>query len=462
VTWKEERNFDEVALDEVCRYFFFSSRHSLIYMRKASILLKNATLPDGRRADLSLAGGIVSHVGAPVHAERVIDCSRFIVMPAATDMHVHMRSGVQREKEDWESGSRSALAGGVTVVVDQPNTIPPLTTQEAIRRRLADARSHSWCHFAVNGGIGQGVDLLKLWQSGVTAFGEIFIAPSSYGSAVPHEILCKAFGDLKEIGAMATIHAEEVCFIRAGTLEEYHRSRPPAGEERAVKAVRGDNRVKISLHFCHLSTAGAVQAAGDASVEVTPHHLFLALEQFDPKDTHGKVNPPIRPEKERRRLWELWDRIDVIASDHAPHSSDDKTGSFEDAPSGVPGVETMMPLLMAQVLNKRCSRVSVIEKTSYRPSQLLDIPAAGFTPGCRADFALYPRQCRRIDPDLLHSRAGWTPFAGHAAAFPVFVIMGGDLVFEEGEFLPGQPQWYHGKGYINHEAMDDGADKAHP
>jgi dihydroorotase len=457
-----ERSLNGIALDGGCRYFFFSSRHSLIYMREASILLVNVTLPSGRRADLSLAKGVVSHVGAPVPAERVIDCSRFIVMPAATDMHVHMRSGVQREKEDWESGSRSALAGGVTVVVDQPNTIPPLTTQEAIRRRVSDARFHSRCHFAMNGGVGRGVNLLKLWQSGVMAFGEIFTGTSSYGSAVPHEILCKAFGDLKEIGAMATIHAEEVCFTRAGTLEEHHQSRPPAGEERAVKAVQDDNRAKISLHFCHLSTAGAVRAAGDASVEVTPHHLFLALEQFDPTDTYGKVNPPIRPEKERRRLWEVWDRIDVIASDHAPHSCNDKMESFEDAPSGVPGVETMMPLLMAQVLNKRCSRISVMEKTSYRPSQLLDIAPAGFTSGCRADFALYPRKFRPIDPDMLHSRAGWTPFAGHAAVFPDCVIMGGDLVFEEGQFFPGHPRWYHGKGYINHEAMDDGADKAHP
>jgi dihydroorotase len=399
-------------------------------------------------------------VGAPRHAEQVIDCTPYIVMPAAVEMHVHMRSGVQREKEDWESGSRSALAGGVTLVVDQPNTVPPLTTEEAIRERVADAQAHSMCHFAVNGGIDQGVDLTELWRSGVAAFGEIFTGPSSYGSAVPHEMLCGVFRELKELGARVTIHAEEVCLIQARNLEEHHHSRPPAGEERAIRAVRHDNRAEIPLHFCHMSTAGAVLAAGGASVEVTPHHLFLALENFDPMDTYGKVNPPIRPEHERRRLWELWDRIDVIASDHAPHTGYDKMASFENAPSGVPGVETMMPLLMAHVLNKRCSRVSVIEKTSYRPSTILDIPPAGFTPGCRADFALYPRHCTLIDPDMLHSRAGWTPFAGHEAAFPVFVIMGSDLVFEEGQFFPGHPRWYHGKG--NHEVMNDGAEKAQP
>lgn len=428
----------------------------------SDLLLANVTLPDGRHVDISVEGGNVIHAGAPRGAGRTIDCTGLIVMPAGVDIHVHMRGGMQRGKEDWESGSMSAIAGGVTVVVDQPNTVPPLTTPDAVAGRIADARSHSRCHFAINGGAGPGVNLADLWKSGVMAFGELFAAPSSYGDALQPGVLRDTLAEIRLLGASATIHAEEVLEGGACTLMGHHEDRSPAGEKRAVLAVQRENRSGTPLHFCHLSTAGAVEAAAGASVEVTPHHLLLSLEQFDQEDTHAKVNPPIRPEHERRQLRRWWNRIDLIASDHAPHSLQDKNVSFRDAPSGIPGVETLVPLLMAEVLNRRCSLVSVMEKTSYRPSARMGIPRAGFEPGNRADFALYPRRCTRVDADLLHSRAGWTPFEGYEAVFPSTVIMAGQVVFEGGQFFSGDPQWFHGKGYIKDRAKDDGADTAQP
>lgn len=432
-------------------------------MQTASdLLLANVALPDGRREDITVEGGIVTHAGAPCRAERTIDCTGLIVMPAAVDLHVHMRGGVQRAKEDWESGSMSAIAGGVTVVVDQPNTLPPLTTPAAVTARIADALAHSRCHFAINGGAGAGVDLVGLWKSGVMAFGEIFAAPSSYGVALEPGTLQDTLAEIRLLGARATIHAEEVLPGKTGSLHEHHEARSPPGEMRAVLAVRRENHAGTPLHFCHLSTAGAVMAAAGATVEVTPHHLLLSLEQFDPEDTHARVNPPVRPDRERRLLRTCWNRIDLVASDHAPHSLQDKEVPFSDAPSGIPGVETMVPLLMAEVLNRRCSLVSVMDKTSYRPASRIGIPRAGFEPGNRADFALYPRRCTRVDADLLHSRAGWTPFEGYEAVFPVIVIMAGQIVFEEGQFSRGEPQWFHGKGYIKDRAKDDGADTAHP
>lgn len=426
------------------------------------LILANVTLPDGRRADITVEGGIVTHAGAPRSAERTLDCTGLIVMPAGVDLHVHMRGGVQRAKEDWESGSMSAIAGGVTVVVDQPNTLPPLTTPAAVAGRVADALAHSCCHFAINGGVGRGVDLPGLWKSGVMSFGEIFAAPSSYGDALEPGILRDTLAEIRDLGAGATIHAEEVRPVRVNTLREHHDARSSEGEKRAVEGVFRENYAGTPLHFCHLSTAGAVNSAAGASMEVTPHHLLLAIEQFDPEDTHAKVNPPVRPDHERRLLRACWDRIDLVASDHAPHSLKDKDVPFADAPSGIPGVETMVPLLMAGVLKRRCSLVSVIDKTSCRPASRIGIPRAGFEPGDRADFALYPRQCTRVDADLLHSRAGWTPFEGYEAVFPTIVIMAGQIVLEEGQFSRGEPQWFHGKGYIKNRTKDDGADRAHP
>src|SRR5512147_328292 len=126
---------------------------------RATLLLRNVTLPGGRVADLTLAGGVVRHTGAGENADRTIDCRELIVLPAAVDMHVHMRGGTQAAKEDWETGTRSALAGGVTVVVDQPNTVPPLVNPEVLHARVRDAREHACCHFAVNSGVARDVPL---------------------------------------------------------------------------------------------------------------------------------------------------------------------------------------------------------------------------------------------------------------------------------------------------------------
>jgi dihydroorotase len=414
--------------------------------KRPSLVLKNTTLPGGRIADIVVQDRTVLHVGAGVPAERTIDCTGLLVLPAAVDIHVHMRGGTQSGKEDWQSGSRSALAGGVTVVVDQPNTIPPLTTPEAFTARVQDAQVHSLCSFAINSGVTPGTPFAAMWQAGAAAFGETFFAPSSYCDAIDGDILTGALGQISRLGALATIHAEEVTPGADETLPLHAKLRSSAGELRAVQAVQRCNTSNCRLHFCHMSTRAAV-AAAVGSVEVTPHHLFLSNEMFDGGDTFAKMNPPLRSEAEREDLWSQWSRIDVIASDHAPHTREEKLVPFPAAPSGVPGVETMMPLLVAGVISRKIPIPDLIRKTSETPSALIGIPPAGFSPGNRADFALYPQEIRPVDPDALHSRCGWSPFEGKPAVFPKVVIMGGDVVFDEGDYFKGQPAWYPGKGF---------------
>ncbi len=200
------------------------------------------------------------------------------------------------------------------------------------------------------------------------------------------------------------------------------------------------------LHFCHLSSPASIRAA-TGSVEVTPHHLFLSREGFDPCDSFGKVNPPLRSERERKKVWKEWDRIDVIASDHAPHTIAEKEQDFGSAPSGLPGVETMIPLLLAEVIEGRITLSSLIEKTVYNPARILGIPRAGYAPGDRADFALYKKAAEPIQTDRLHSKCGWTPFEGQKAVFPETVVMGGEIVYREGEFFPSEPSWFPGNGF---------------
>lgn len=411
-------------------------------------MLRNVSLAGGRVADISVRDGMVTHAGAGGPADRTIDCTGLFVLPAAVDMHVHMRGGTQSAKEDWESGSRSALAGGVTVVVDQPNTLPPITSPDALRARVFEAKSHSLCSFAINSGVTSGTPVRGMWSAGAMAFGETFFAPSSYGDALTPAELKAALREIHACGALATIHAEELAAGEDNDLVSHDRVRPVAGELRAIAAVRKCNEAGCRLHFCHMSTKESVKAAAAAgSAEVTPHHLFLSREQFRPGDTIGKVNPPLRSEKERKALWTAWDKISVIASDHAPHTPAEKQVPFHGAPSGIPGVETMVPLLLGAVLEKKISLPDVIRKTSQAPAELLGITSAGFATGDRGDFALYPKESVPIDPDTLHSKCGFSPFAGLPAVFPRIIALGGTVVYEEGEFSTGSPAWFAGNGY---------------
>ena len=411
------------------------------------LVLTNVQLPDGRRTDITIRNGRVAHAGAKETGGGQIDCTGLFVMPAAVDPHVHMRGGSQSAKEDWETGSRSALAGGVTVVVDQPNTIPPLTSPDAFSARVRDAQIHSACSFAINSGVVPGTPIEAMWAAGAMAFGEIFFAPSSYGEALDKAELFRSLQRIRAAGGLATIHAEGIIAGKDTGLAAHDALRSPEREKEAVIEVQKGNSGGCRLHFCHLSTAGSIDAA-QGSVEVTPHHLFLSREMTGDADCRFKVNPPVRSERERRDLWERWDRIDVIASDHAPHTAAEKALPFPDAPSGVPGVETLVPLLLAKVLDKQIPLTDVIRKTSIAPAALIGIPPAGFTPGDRADFALYPRSAGTVETEHLHSRCGWTPFEGLPAIFPRTVILGGEIAFCDGEFYRTHPVWYPGKGYI--------------
>jgi len=412
-----------------------------------SLVLANVQLPEGRRVDITIRDGRVVHAGAGGVADQRIDCTGLLVLPGAVDVHVHMRGGIQSAKEDWKTGSASALAGGVTVVVDQPNTVPPLTTPDTFLARVREAQEHSSCSFAINSGVTPDTPIGAMWAAGVMAFGEIFFAPSSYGEALGTAEFSRALGRIRALGGLATIHAEGIAPGEDTGLTAHDTLRSPERERDAVIAVQAGNPDGCRLHFCHMSTAAAVEAA-HGTVEVTPHHLFLSHEKISDTDCRFKVNPPIRIESERKKLRAQWNRIDIVASDHAPHTAGEKALPFPRAPSGVPGVETMVPLLMADVLDRKITLPDLIRKTVTAPAALIGILPSGFAPGDRADFALYLRSAVTIEPEILHSKCGWTPFEGHRAIFPKTVILGGTVAYREGEFFRARPTWYPGKGYI--------------
>ena len=423
------------------------------------IVLRDVLIPGGRIADITIKDGLVRHIGSALRADLEINCRGKTVLPAGTDLHVHMRDGSQKEKETWESGTRSAVAGGVTAVVDQPNTVPPLITPGRVKDRVKLAANQSFARFAINGGVTGDADLKGMWQAGVFAFGETFAGPSSYGETVSSDVLSRSMREISKLSGLMTIHAEQVIQGQDCLLTDHDDLRPVAGEVKVIKDVLDLNRSngRCDLYFCHLSSADALRAIpGSTAIrEITPHHLFLSYETFKPDDAYGKVNPPLRSESVRRELFSCWEMIDVIGSDHAPHTREEKDQEFINAPSGIPGVETMIPLLMALAKEKKIGITDIITKTSTAPSDILGIRRAGFLKGDRADFAIYPDELTVVLTDNLHSNAGWSPYEGMRAVFPVQTILGGEVVFDNGEFFrpeftdntSGTGLWIPGRGY---------------
>jgi len=414
----------------------------------ADIIIQNALIPGGRVVDITLHKGRVVHIGAGGgDAERTIDAHGNLCLPGAIDMHVHMRGGARQSyKETWSTGTRSAVAGGVTTVVDQPNTIPALTDRETFRRRVAEAHEGSYCRFGINGAVTPDADLKGLWEEGALAFGETFAAASSYGEAIGEKELKECLEKIRELDALITIHCEDVRDGRDLNLALHSELRPGTGEAEAVRKLCALLPAGQRSHFCHLSSDASIRKAC-TSYEVMPHHLFLSQEMFASDDAHGKVNPPLRTELERKALWNAWEQIPVIASDHAPHSDGEKSGPFETAPAGLPGVETMVPLLLSKVYDGRCSLDSVMQKMVVHPAKILGLATPGFFPGAPADFAIYPKESEKISAENLHSRAGWTPYEGMSGVFPRAVFCNGAVVYENGEFTLGAGEWVRGQGY---------------
>jgi dihydroorotase len=384
-------------------------------------------------------------LGGPNRAEESIDARGLIVLPGAIDVHVHFRDPGFTHKEDWESGSISAAFGGVTTVVDQPNTDPRVSDQRTFRLKLDIARRHSVVDFGLNGGPGKIVEQVK---AGATAIGEIFTYDHSDSA------LAKILQETEAAGSLATIHAEDGAVVAENmaacrSMHEpsaYSRARPARAEETALlKVLAGSGR----LHICHLSTASGLNVIRQAksqgrhvSCEVAPHHLLFNVKDYSTQGSFLKMNPPLRHQEDNDSLWEgLRDgTIDILASDHAPHLPEEKKDDIWEAPPGVPGVETLLPLMLMAVKKNMVSLERVVDALSARPAEIFGLSSKGrIEVGRDADLVLIdPKAITKIRADRLHSRAEWTPYEGKEALFPRMTLVRGQVVFEDGmEAIPG-------------------------
>jgi len=405
-------------------------------------VIRDAALADGRIRDVRLDGERIDAVGEDLEGETFVDADENLLLPGMIDAHVHFRQPGFGHKETWASGSRSAAAGGVTTVVDQPNTDPATVTGAAFEGKAAFAAADSVVDWGVNGGVTADWEPESLFGAPLFALGEVFLADSTGDMGIEADLFREACQRAAEEDVVVTVHAEDADLFDSGAksrddADAWSAYRTAEAEEAAVeRAVEVGGEAGATVHVAHTSTPEGVDAAraGGATCEVTPHHLFLSRDDLDDLGTFGRMNPPLRSEARREALFErLADgRVDVVATDHAPHTREEKDASIWDAPSGVPGVETALPLLLEAARRGDLDYETVRDVTAANPAEIFDLPQKGrIEAGRDADLVLVdPEASREIRGEDLHSNCEWTPFERKRGVFPEWTMVRGTVVWD--------------------------------
>ena len=406
------------------------------------MLIRNATLADGRRRDVRVVGERIETVGEGLEAadEQVVDATGKRLLPGMVDVHVHLRQPGFDHKETWASGTRSAAAGGVTTVVDQPNTDPPTVDGVAFdqKRALADG---AVVDFGINGGVTADWEPDSLFDRPLFALGEVFLADSTGEMGIEESLFVDALERADRAGVPVTVHAEDESLFApaardrtdADAWSAYRRADAEIAATRQACRLAAERDTRV--HIAHASTPESIDIAARAgsTCEVTPHHMLLSRRDLDELGTHGRMNPPLRRERHRRKLFErvVDGTVDVVATDHAPHTREEKATGIWDAPSGVPGVETALPLLLAQARQGTIGFDRVRDLTARNPAAIFDLPRkGGVSEGNHADLVLVdPSETEPVRARDLHTTVGWTPFEGHDAVFPEWTMCRGQIVY---------------------------------
>ncbi|MFQ3320087.1 MAG: dihydroorotase [Natronomonas sp.] len=416
------------------------------------MLIRNATLADGRVRDIRIDGERIAEIGEGLDAEDdVLDADEKRLLPGMIDAHVHFREPGYSHKETWTTGSRSAAAGGVTTVFDQPNTDPP-TIDGATFDQKAGLAEVSAVDYGINGGVTDAWNPDELLEKPLAALGEVFLADSTGDMGIEADLFEEAVERAEAADVTVTVHAEDADLFDESAKERddadaWSAYRTAEAEAEAVEracSVAAD--LGAEIHIAHTSTPEGVDIASEAGMtcEVTPHHLFLSRDDLDDLGTLGRMNPPLRSETRRENVFErLVDgTVDIVATDHAPHTRDEKDAGIWDAPSGVPGVETALPLLLEEARKGTIDYERVRDVTAANVADIFELPRKGeIAEDNDADLVLVdPDASVPIRGEKLHSRCGWTPFEGRQAVFPELTMVRGAVVFHEGAFAEGGGQ----------------------
>ncbi|MFG1345787.1 dihydroorotase [Xanthobacter autotrophicus DSM 431] len=413
-------------------------------------------------ADIGVSGGRIRAVGAlgAASAGEVVDATGLHILPGVIDTQVHFREPGLEHKEDLETGSRAAVMGGVTGVFEMPNTIPQTTSPSALEDKIARGTNRMHCDFAFYvGGTHDNVkDLPELERLPGAAGVKVFIGSSTGSLLVPDDDGVRAI--LKVIRRRAAFHCEDEPRLqeRKGLRVPGDASSHPVWRDEIAALTATRRLVTLAretgarVHVLHVTSAEEMEFLADArdvaSVEVTPHHLTMAApECYDRLGTLAQMNPPVRDGRHRDALWAAISQgvVDVLGSDHAPHTLEEKQKPYPESPSGMTGVQTLVPLMLDHIAAGRLTLDRFIDLTSAGPARLFGIAGKGrIAAGYDADFTVVDLKRRAtITNGWIASRAQWTPYDGKdVTGWPVGTFVRGRKVMWEGELTgpsTGQP-----------------------
>jgi len=405
---------------------------------------------------LGIEQGKIVSIKKTLKAENHIDVGNNLILPAGIDLHVHFRDPGFPQKENFSTGSLAAAFGGISCIFDMPNTQPQTTTVQNLKEKTQNASEKSYIDFGLYAAVtNENVGRLAELSPYCNGF-KIFLGSSTHSLELSPQNLRVAFLETNRTKKITLIHAEDdPCLKRheciETTLVDHLRCRPAECEEIAVNNVINASQGQTTpIHICHLSSCEGFEALRrkppHISVGVTPHHLFFDVHMLSTNQTWYKVNPPIRSSFDRDTLWYGVNHglIDIFESDHAPHTLEEKNVDFNQAPSGIPGVETMYPLFLASVKKEQMHLNTLLSLLCERPAQLLNLPKGKLEVGWDADLIVVDmKKTEQVIADTLHSRCGWTPYEGFPAIFPSLVFLRGEKLIEDRQMLQKQGYGKH-------------------
>ena len=419
------------------------------------LILKAGTVVnhDGAGArDLGVRAGRFAAIGdlSRAAAGEVIDCGGLHLLPGVIDTHVHFREPGLTHKEDLETGSLGAVMGGVTAVFEMPNTDPLTVSAETLADKLKRGHHRMHCDFAffVGATADNTKDLAELERLPGCAGIKVFMGSSTGSLLVADDAGLRAV--LKVIRRRASFHAEDEPRLNERKhlrIEGDPRSHPVWRDEiAALKAtqrlVQVAHETGARVHVLHVSAAQEMEFLSHhkdvASVETTPHHLTMAAPDcYERLGTRAQMNPPLRDAVHRAGIWRGLEQgvVDVLGSDHAPHALEEKAKTYPASPSGMTGVQTLVPIMLDHVNAGRLSLLRLVDLTSAGPARLFSIAAKGrIAVGYDADLTVVDLKRREtITERWIASRAGWTPYAGvTVTGWPVGTVIRGHKAMWEG------------------------------
>ena len=424
------------------------------------LIIKNGTcyIDDNlEKLDIGIQNGKITHIGnlKEERSQNIIDVTNKIVLPGLMDTQVHFREPGSVDAEDLHSGSRAAIVGGITSVFEMPNTNPPTTNFEEFQKKINIGKRMYCNHAFYFGATAENYQLLEKLKDLDGCCGIKLFAGSSTGNLLvdKEDDIEKVF---KHASKVVAVHSEdeEILKLRKKLIENGNVKTHPVwrNEEVAIsstrKIVKISKRLNKKAHILHVTTKEEVdflsQNKGNITFEITPQHLTIyAPDCYDKLGSYAQMNPPIRDKSHYDRLWYAVrnNYNDTIGSDHAPHLKINKEKPYPNSPSGMPGVQTILPVMFNHMNNGKINLNQIVNFLCKNPVKIFGIKNKGYIKkNFDADFTIVDLKKEiEIKNENIESKCGWSPFNGYKfKGVPIYTIIGGDIKMQDGKII-GEP-----------------------